>query len=208
MDRLIPFLQNKGIRYVTPKSPDYGDLRPVFIIDEETVPAVVARPGSMEDLASLVSYLKENEIPFSVRGGGHDMFGRSQCHNGVTVDMRGIAHVELSSDSRTARVGGGVISMDLLTKLQEKGVTVPHGATPMIGFVGWAIHGGYGMLSTKCGLGVDQIVGAKIVDARGRLRDADESILTVIRGAGGVVGVIAELTVKVYPIDQVSPWLH
>lgn len=207
MDQLIPFLESNGIRYATPKSSDYGDLRPGFLVDEETVPAVVTRPRSMEDVASLVSCLKENSLPFSVRGGGHDMFGRSQIHNGVTIDMREIAHVEVSSDSQTARVGGGVIIMDLISKLQQKGVTTPHGVTPTVGFVGWAIHGGYGLLSTQYGLGVDQIVGAKIVDAQGNLRDADESILTAIRGAGGVVGVVTELTIKVYPIGQVCSLL-
>ncbi|KAJ5180948.1 hypothetical protein N7492_004158 [Penicillium capsulatum] len=203
MEQLISFLETKGLHYATPTSSDYGDLRPTFIVRDETVPAVIVRPRSMEEAASLVSCLVKTRIPFSVRGGGHDMFGRSQVDNAVTIDMRDIAHVEVNADSQTARVGGGVISMDLLTKLQQHGLTVSHPATPTVGFVGWAIHGGYGLLSTHYGLGIDQIVGAKIVDAQGHLREADEAILTAIRGAGGVVGVIVELTIKVYPTGQI-----
>lgn len=203
MDRLIQLLESKGIRYATPQSPDYGDLRPGFIVDEETVPAVVVRPRSADDVAALVSCLAENDLPFTVRGGGHDMFGRAQIHGGVTIDMRSIAHVHVDSNSQTARVGGGVISMDLLRQLQQHGVTTPHPVTPTVGLVGWAIHGGYGLLSSKYGLGVDQIVGAQVVDGQGRVREADEAMLTAIRGAGGVVGVIVELTIRVYPVNQV-----
>jgi FAD/FMN-containing dehydrogenase len=60
------------------------------------------------------------------------------------------------------------------------------------------------MLSSKYGLGVDQILGATVIDAQGVVREADETMLTAIRGAGGIVGVIAELKIRIYPLDQVS----
>jgi FAD/FMN-containing dehydrogenase len=54
---------------------------------------------------------------------------------------------------------------------------------------------------------VDQIVGAKLVNARGEIVDAGEDLLTGIRGGGGIFGVIVELTVKVYPLSQVRSHL-
>ena len=59
-------------------------------------------------------------------------------------------------------------------------------------------------MSASHGLGADQIVGARLVDARGDLVDADEDLLQGIRGGGGIFGVIVELTVKVYPLKEVS----
>lgn len=54
------------------------------------------------------------------------------------------------------------------------------------------------------GLGVDQIVGAKIVTAAaGEAVDADEELLKGIRGAGTALGVIVELTVKTYPLRKI-----
>ena len=66
------------------------------------------------------------------------------------------------------------------------------------------MYGGYGPFSPHWGLGVDQIVGATIVDPNGDIVKADEALLEGIRGAGGLFGVIIDLTVKVYPLTSVS----
>ena len=52
-------------------------------------------------------------------------------------------------------------------------------------------------------MGVDQILGAKIVDCEGRIVQADQSMLRAIRGGGGALGVIVEMTIKVYPLEKV-----
>lgn len=54
-------------------------------------------------------------------------------------------------------------------------------------------------------MGVDQIIGAKLVDATGSLVDANDEILRGIRGGGGIFGAIVELTIKVYALQEVSP---
>ena len=205
MDQLTKFLaENNHIHYATPASPEYTDLRPGFILNVNETPAMIVRPRSAEDIAALVSILATNDLPFSVRGGGHDMYGRSQIHDGITIDMREIAHVEVDRENLTARVGGGVIIMSLLKALQAYGATTPCGTIPTVGYTGWAIHGGYGLLSATCGMGADQILGAKVIDARGCICDADETMLTGIRGGGGGFGIIYELKIKIYALDQVS----
>jgi FAD/FMN-containing dehydrogenase len=60
-------------------------------------------------------------------------------------------------------------------------------------------------------LGVDQIVAAKLVNPNGEIVAADDDLLKGIRGAGGMFGVIVELTIKVFPLKEVSgawgkPW--
>lgn len=72
-----------------------------------------------------------------------------------------------------------------------------------VGYVGWCTLGGYGPFSSLHGLGVDQIVGAKLVDPKGEIVDADAELLKGIRGGGGIFGAIVELTVKVYPLKEV-----
>jgi FAD/FMN-containing dehydrogenase len=54
------------------------------------------------------------------------------------------------------------------------------------------------------GLGVDQILGAKVVNSEGRIIEADEKMLQVIRGGGGALGVIVAMTIKTYPLDKVD----
>jgi FAD/FMN-containing dehydrogenase len=72
-----------------------------------------------------------------------------------------------------------------------------------VGYTGWATLGGYGPFSSLYGLGTDQIVGAKLVDAQGEIVDAKDDLLKGIRGGGGIFGVIVELTIKVYPLKEV-----
>jgi FAD/FMN-containing dehydrogenase len=203
MDVLINFLtQHPHIHYAIPVSPDFNSLRPGYVIND-TIPAMIVRPRSATDVAGLVSVLKANYLPFSVRVGGHDMFGRFQINHAITLDLREIAHIYVDRESQTARIGGGVLIADLLKELDQHGMVVPHPVISSVGFVGWATHGGYGLLSAEYGMGADQILQAKLVDANAAVRDADEDMLTAIRGGGGALGVIVELTIKVYPLAQV-----
>ncbi|KAJ5573310.1 hypothetical protein VI817_008103 [Penicillium citrinum] len=204
MDELRHFLAtNPQIRHVIPESSDFAALREQFVIQETRTPSIIVCPSTIEEISSLVKVLTASKLPFTVRAGGHDMFGRTQVEDAVTIDVRGINHVEVNKSSHTARVGGGVITMNLLRELQKHEVTTPHPVTPSVGYTGWATHGGYGLLSSHYGLGVDQIVGARVVDAQGNIRDADENMLTTIRGGGGSVALIYELTIKVYPSKKI-----
>lgn len=205
MDSLKGFLADNGhIHFATPESPDFADLCAVFVVNATRKPSMIVRPRSAEDIGALVSILIANDLPFTIRAGGHDVFGRCQVDGAVTIDMREFTDVHVDTESQTARVGGGVISINLVKELEKSKMVVPHPVTPTVGFVGWALHGGYGLLSSKYGLGVDQILGATVIDAQGVVREADETMLTAIRGAGGTVGVIAELKIRIYPLDQVS----
>ncbi|KAJ9303116.1 CAZyme family AA7 [Paecilomyces variotii] len=204
MDHLIQFLaQNPHIKYATPASSEFESLRLGYIFNETVIPAIIVRPRSAEDVSALVSLLASNELPFSIRVGGNDLFGRSQVHNAITIDLRDIAYIHVDDGARTARLGGGVLVADLVRELEYRGLVTPTGAIPSVGYVGWATHGGYGLLSAQYGLGADQILGARVVDCRGEIVDANEDMLMAIRGAGGLLGVIVEVTIKVYPLDKV-----
>lgn len=166
---------------------------------------MVVRPQSADDVAELVSVLTSNSIPFTVRTGGHDMFCRSIANNTVTIDMRDICFVNIDKASRSARIGGGILSGDLAAHLGKENLATAIASVPAVGYVGWAMHGGYGNLSSNYGLGVDQIVGANVVNHEGKIVEADENLLEGIRGGGGTFGVIVDLTIKVYQLDYVRP---
>jgi len=130
--------------------------------------------------------------------------GRSIHEDALTIDVRELAHVIVSADKTTARVGGGILTQNLTELLAKYDLVTPVGGIGTIGYTGWAIYGGYGSLTANFGLGVDNIVGAKIVNAKGEIVDADSELLKGIRGAGGAFGVIVELEVKVYKLKNVS----
>ena len=194
---------NPHIHHAKPSSPDYDSLRATYVINDALKPALIVRPQSASDVAGLVSVLASHAIPFTVRTGGHDMFGRSVISDTVTIDMRDISHVEIDRESRTARVGGGIIVGDLMALLTKEGLATASATIPVVGFAGWATHGGYGILSPKYGLGADQIVGARVVNAEGKIVDADERLLKGIRGGGGAFGVVVEFTIRIYESEAV-----
>jgi hypothetical protein len=192
------------ITHATPSAPNYASLRSSYIIDDDIRPALIVRPQSADDVAELICVLTANSIPFTIRSGGHDMFSRSLANGTVTIDMRDIAYVKVDKESQSARIGGGVLVQDLAAELDKEGFVTPSGTIPAVGYVGWATHGGYGPLSANYGLGADQIQRAKLVNAQGKIIDADEKLLKGLRGGGGTFGVIVELTIKVYPLETVS----
>lgn len=117
------------------------------------------------------------------------------------LDVRGLDTITISSDRTTATVGGGVTSGNLTKFLNEHDLITPSGYCNTVGYTGWATGGGYGVLAGAYGLGVDQILGATLVDATGHMIDTDDDpdLLWAIRGAGtGNFGIVVSLRVRVY----------
>jgi FAD/FMN-containing dehydrogenase len=124
----------------------------------------------------------------------------------LLIDLRALTGVTIAPDQKCATIQGGTLQGEVGNTLWAAGLGTPIGLIPSVGYVGWAVYGGYGPFSAHWGLGVDQIIAATIVNPDGEIIQADEALLEGIRGAGGLYGVILELVVKVYPISKVRPW--
>ncbi|KAE8350534.1 D-lactate dehydrogenase [Aspergillus coremiiformis] len=204
LPKLQAFLHDHStIQSVVPSAPEYRDIRATYVSVPDVIPSIIVRPRTVEDAVAVVSFLIDNHIEFTVRGGGHDMLGRAFKHQTVGVDVRLINYVDVEHDSRTARVGGGILIGDLIRKLHERGLATAVGTVSAVGYVGWALYGGYGPYSARFGLGVDQILKAKVINSQGRLEEADADLLKGIRGAGGAFGVVVEVTVPVHKVDRI-----
>ncbi|KAK9244212.1 6-hydroxy-D-nicotine oxidase [Lipomyces tetrasporus] len=125
-------------------------------------PLVCARPRTEQEVSHLVQFCTEELIPFSVRSGGHDFFGRSLVHEGILIDMRAMDSVIVEPDRASARVGGGVIAGALQETLNSHDLFTPSGQTKSVGYVSWACGGGYGFYVGTYAFGVDQILAARV----------------------------------------------
>ncbi|KAH8879287.1 FAD-binding domain-containing protein, partial [Thozetella sp. PMI_491] len=162
----------------------------------------IAVPKEAKQVADIVRWATATGIPFAVRSGGNDFYGRNIVQGGLIVDMRDIAGVSVSEDRKTATIGGGTIAQEVVTRLEEKGLVAPFGNTWVVGYIGWATLGGYGPLTESLGMGFEGIVGAQVVNAKGDVVEATGEMLEGIRGMGGNLGIITSLTIKVYPARQ------
>jgi FAD/FMN-containing dehydrogenase len=131
------------------------------------------------------------------------MFGRSMQEGQLVIDLRCMNKVEIAHDGKTVLAQGGVYSGDIGQILSEKGLVTTLGACISVGYAGFAMFGGYGIVSGTYGMGCDNIVGAKLVDANGEIVDASEELLWAIRGAGGAFGVVTELKIRTYDMPTV-----
>lgn len=130
------------------------------------------------------------------------MHGRSLVPDGVVLDMRSLNYVRVSEDKASATLGGGVLFGELQKALDEQGLIAATGFCNGVGYVGCATGGGYGVSGGKYGLGVDQMLGARVVTASGEIVDTDDDaeLLWGLRGAGrGNFGVVVEVRITVYP---------
>ncbi len=192
-----------GLPLFTSTSSEYSSLRATYSLDNPAVPLAIVRPRTADDVAAVIPFAHSNGVKISVRSGGHDPFGRSVVDGALLIDMRPLSSVHVSEDKDTAKIGGGVLLGGLIEELAKFDLVTPFGSVPSVGYAGWATLGGYGALSGNFGLGVDQIVGAKVANWKGEIVDAGPETLKGIRGGSGNFGVIVELTIKVYPLKKV-----
>lgn len=118
------------------------------------------------------------------------------------IDIREIEYVHINDTKSFAKIGGGILMDKLAAELSKQDTATAIGSVPFVGYAGWAMYGGYGPFSANYGLGVDNIVGAKVVTSDGAVVDADQTMLRGNRGSGGFLGVIVELTIKIYPLKK------
>lgn len=168
-------------------------------------PSAILCPRSESEVQAIVKFALASKIPFTVRSGGHDVQGRSILDNTLCIDMRDINFVVVAGDGKSARIGGGILSGHLEQELEKYGLAAPCGSVNDVGYFGWASCGGYGAMMNSWGLGVDNILSAEIVNAKGQLIEASEDDLKVIKGAGGNAGIVTSFRIKVYELQHVSP---
>src|SRR3569623_640816 len=123
-DRLRHLMPNLS---VYTEGRQYQDCLELYNHALEKKPLVCTRPRTEEEVSHLVQFCTEQKIPFAVRSGGHDFFGRSLVHNSVLIDKRDMDNVSVGPDRASARVGGGVIAGHLQKTLNSYGLFTPTG---------------------------------------------------------------------------------
>ncbi|OHW98963.1 FAD FMN-containing dehydrogenase [Colletotrichum incanum] len=181
----------------------YEEVRTFFNASMTQHPLAIIRPRTEAEVSAVIQEVHAQNIPFGIRSGGHDLTAaQAQGRDGVIIDLRGMDSISIADDKKSARVGGGILGIKLSKFLQQHKLLTPHGWCPTVSIAGWALGGGYGYTSAFHGLGVDQILGARVVLANGETVDTDDypDLLWALRGAGnGNFGIVVELRVKLYP---------
>ncbi|MEA2177039.1 MAG: hypothetical protein QOG77_336 [Solirubrobacteraceae bacterium] len=187
-----------------PGSPAYEDCCTLFNAMIDRRPRYVAECVAVDDVIATLAFAREHGLPIAVRAGGHSVAGLSLCDDGVVLDLRGMADIDVDPDRRVARVGGGAVWADLDRAILEHGLATTGGRVSTTGVAGLTLGGGSGWLERKHGLACDNLVAADLVTWDGRVvrasEDENPELLWALRGGGGSFGVVTALELELHPL--------
>ncbi len=195
-----------GIRgeVLTPSSAAYDEARKTWNGMVDRRPAVIVRCTNAQDVRHAVDFARERRILVSVRGGGHHIAGNAVADGGLVIDQSGLRTVRVDPERRIARVAPGALLGDFDREAQAFGLATPLGINSTTGVAGLCLGGGFGWLTRKHGMTIDNLLSADIVTADGRQRVVsarqEPDLFWAIRGGGGNFGVVTSFEFKLHPV--------
>ncbi|KAB8292334.1 hypothetical protein EYC80_008075 [Monilinia laxa] len=165
--------------------------------------AVVVYPTAAEDVSKIVLLAKEHKFDLAVVGGGHGSSGSSSTHNGISINLSRMRNVTVDPLTKSALCQGGCLWADVDNAASTHGLAAVGGTVNHTGVGGLTLGGGYGYLTPKYGLVIDNLLEAEIVLADGRIVTCsphqEPDLFWAIRGAGIGFGVATSFTYRLHP---------
>lgn len=206
-DRVREFSARFHGDLLRPGTDAYESARKVWNAMIDRRPACIARCKSVEDVQSAIRFARDNDLPIAVRGGGHNAAGLGVCDGGLVIDLGGLRDVVVDPAKRTARAGGGATWGDFDRATAAHGLATTGGAVSTTGVAGLTLGGGLGWLMRSYGMACDNMIGAEVVTADGKVLHASATenadLFWGLRGGGGNFGVVTTFEFKLHPVSTI-----
>ncbi len=194
-------------RLIAPGDAEYDQARRVHngLIDRR--PVLIARCQGTADVADAVRLGRGLSLEIAVRGGGHNVAGRSTVDAGLLVDLSGMRGVHVDPVNRRAIVQGGALWREVNRETQVHGLATTGGVVGSTGVGGLTLGGGLGWLMPRYGMALDNLRSATVVLADGRVVRAsandEPDLFWAIRGGGGNFGVATAFEFELHPVGPI-----
>jgi FAD/FMN-containing dehydrogenase len=191
-------------RLLTGTDADYDEARTIWngMIDRR--PGLIVRCAGAADVMRSVRFARENNLLLAVRGGGHNIAGNAVCEGGLVIDLSPMKSVRVDPGTRRLRVEPGATLADVDNETQAFGLALPTGINSTTGIAGLTLGGGFGWLTRKFGLTIDNIISMEVVTAEGKLVRVSENeepdLFWALRGGGGNFGVVTSFEFRLHDL--------
>ncbi|MGK9334935.1 FAD-binding oxidoreductase [Sinorhizobium meliloti] len=182
----------------------YDEARTIWngMIDRR--PGLIVQCAGAADVVNAVRFAAENRLLVAVRGGGHNIAGNAVCDGGMVIDLTPMKSVRVDATTKTAWVEPGATLADLDVETQAFRLALPTGINSTTGIAGLTLGGGFGWITRKFGLTIDNLLSADVVTASGELVRASPTehrdLFWAIRGGGGNFGVVTAFEFRLHEL--------
>ncbi|KAI6465726.1 hypothetical protein MCOR17_005000 [Pyricularia oryzae] len=169
---------------------------------------IVVFPTTAREVSGAIVYANEHSIPFTVCCGGHATSGSSSIGpDGMLIHLRLMQAISVDAEARTVTFGGGCLWRQVDEATSEYGMATPGGTISHTGVGGLILGGGFGWLSGRYGLCIDNLLEVEVVLGDGRIvttnAASEPDLFWAMRGAGHSFGVATRFTSRLYPQGDV-----
>jgi FAD/FMN-containing dehydrogenase len=191
-------------KVLDPSMSGYDEARTVWNAMIDRRPAVIVRCAGASDVMQAVRFAAANQLLVAVRGGGHNIAGNAVCDGGLVIDLSQMKSVRVDPVAQRAWVEPGATLADLDRETQAFGLAVPTGINSTTGIAGLTLGGGFGWITRKFGLTIDNLLSADVITADGVLRRASAAenpdLFWALRGGGGNFGVVTAFEFQLHKL--------
>jgi len=187
-----------------PGAPGYDGARRVWNGMIDRTPGLVAQCIDAADVQRAVDFARTHRLLVAIRGGGHHAAGTAVCDGGLMIDLSPMHGITVDATGRTARVESGARWAELDAATPAHGLATTGGTVSDTGVAGLTLGGGLGGLAGRYGLTCDNLIGADVVTAEGRLLRAspveNPDLFWGLRGGGGNFGVVTAFEFQLHDV--------
>jgi FAD/FMN-containing dehydrogenase len=182
----------------------YDEARTIWNAMFDRRPGLILRCAGAGDVMRAVNFARQHGLLIAVRGGAHNIAGNAVCEGGLMIDLSAMKSVRVDPAARTAWVEPGVTLGELDKETQAFTLGVPTGINSTTGVAGLTLGGGFGWITRKFGLTIDNLVAADVVTADGKLVQAsareNPDLFWALRGGGGNFGIVTSFEFQLHPL--------
>jgi FAD/FMN-containing dehydrogenase len=191
-------------KVVLPGDGSYDEVRKLWNAMIDKRPAIIVQCQGAQDVVHGIAFGRKHGLEIAIRGAGHNIAGNAICDDGIMIDLSTMKNVRVDTRGQRAYVEPGATLGDFDEAVQAHGLATPIGINSTTGIGGLTLGGGFGWLTRKYGMTIDNLVSVEMVTVDGnRVRaseDENADLFWAVRGGGGNFGVVTQFELKLYSV--------